>query len=100
MMQEDSLPEKRKRALEAFRAVLGPEYPMCWTVSKGDFSGREVAIDVFNVPVGMMMELLHRLRETRKKVQDFLGSDCLFIFHTPEATKEHYLDIVTELMKA
>jgi len=96
----DSLTEKRKRALDAFRAVLGWEYPMCWTVSKGDFSGRDVAIDVFNVPVDMQMELLRRLREIRKKIQDFLGSDCLFVFHTPEATKEHYLDIVTELLKS
>lgn len=89
--------ENRRLAIEAFRNALGPEYPACWTVSKGDFSGRETTIDVFNVPVGMQREFLRRLREARGIARGLIGSKCQFIFHTPEATAEHYKDLVEKL---
>lgn len=94
--------ENRRLAIESFRKVLGPAYPARWVdgkTSKGDFPCRDVAVDVFNVPVNEQRKLLKSLREARDMVPTLLGSRCLFLFHTPEATEKHYKDILAELTK-
>lgn len=87
----------RRLALVAIREALGPDFPARWVyerTSKGDFAGREAAVDVFNVPVKMQRELLRRTREAREIAKGLVGSSCLLIFHTPEATAAHYADVV------
>lgn len=92
-----SEPNNRQVVLEAFRAVLGRDYLACWTRSRGDFSGRDVTVDIFNVPAERQRELLRRLRSARDRAKDLIGSRCIFIFHSPRATREHYRELVAEL---
>ena len=82
--------ERRQQALGLVMQALAGKYPVRWTTCRGDFSGRETTMDVFNVPVGEQRSLLRQLRDVRPKLEDLIGSRCQFIFHTPEATKEHY----------
>lgn len=94
--------ENRRIVLEGFRRALGRKYPARWVddrTSKGDFSGRDMAVDVFNVPVEMQRKLLRRLEKVRDRAKGHVGSRCMFIFHTPKATKEHYSDLVRELQE-
>lgn len=94
--------ENRRLALAGFRKVLGSEFPCRWVddrTSKGDFDGREVGVDVFNAPANMSRTLLRRLDDARNIAQGLVGSRCIFIFHTPEATAEHYKDLVAEITK-
>ena len=83
-------PVDRKRALEIYQTAVGPEYPLRWTTSRGDFPGRDHAIEVFNVPVSEQRPLLRRANIVRDEADRLAGGRCNFIMHTPEATKEHY----------
>lgn len=95
--------ENRRLVIERFRKVLGPAFPAQWVddrTSNGDFEGREVGVDVFNVPVRISHQLLLRLEDARNTAKGLVGSRCIFIFHTPDATAEHYKDLVAELTKS
>lgn len=80
----------RDEALALVQAAFADRYPIRWTCSRGDFSGREVTFDVFNIPVKEHLPFLREARPLREKLQELVGSRCIFVFHTPEATKEHY----------
>lgn len=93
----------RRLALDAFRMVLGTEYPARWVDGRTallPFDGWNLSVDVFNVPSGMQRALLRLLAHARETARGLVGSRCVFIFHTPEATAEHYKDIVAELTKS
>lgn len=80
----------RNEALALVQEKFGDRYPIRWTTSRGDFSGREVTFDVFNIPVSKYKDFLREARPIREKLEELVGSRCIFVFHTPEATKEHY----------
>ena len=71
-------------------------YPLRWVDEKtslGDFDGREVAIDVFNIPVAEQIDFLTQLRQVRNKIREMIGHRCIFIFHSPESTRMHYANL-------
>ena len=91
-MKDDVLDAKRGQILLLFRATL-PNYPVRWADDRttlGDFEGREFALEIFNVPVEQQRSLYQHSRDLRKSSREILGSPILLIFHTPEATREHY----------
>jgi hypothetical protein len=82
--------ERRNQALALVQELFSDRYQIRWTCSQGDFSGREVTFDVFNIPVTEHRPFLREVEPLREKLTELTGSRCTFIFHTPEATKEHY----------
>ncbi len=89
--------------LDQFKDAMGSEYLARWAAlpppTQGDSSVIKAAVDVFNVPVDMQRELLKRLEPAREITRAILGTPALFMFHTPEATAEHYADVVAKLKK-
>jgi hypothetical protein len=68
-------------------------YPLRWAddqTSLGDFDGRDLAIDVFNIPPQEQPAFFSELRSIRKELQQRLGRTVTFVFHTPEATAQYY----------
>ena len=71
-------------------------YPLRWVdeeTSSGDFDGREVAIDVFNIPVTEQIAFLTQIRQVRNIIREMIGHRCIFIFHSPESTRMHYANL-------
>lgn len=66
-------------ALERFQKAM-PQYPLRWTTSLGDFSGREWAIEVFGVDVKEQRSFLQEIREVRREIEKEFGHAFLFIF--------------------
>jgi hypothetical protein len=91
---EEDLKRDRDRALRIYQTAIGPAYPLQWTTSRGDFSGREHAIEAFNVPVSEQRSLLRRANVVRDEADGLAGGRCIFIMHTPEATREHYAHLL------
>jgi hypothetical protein len=88
---------ERSDALWLLLSATQFEYPLRWVdeqTSKGDFDGREVSIDVFTIIPQRQREFLRVIREVRPRLQELIGSRCIFIFHSPEATKAHYSHLV------
>src|SRR4030067_695431 len=72
------------------------DYPLRWVdeeTSLGDFDGREVAIDVFNIHVAEQIDFLTLIRQVRDKIREMIGHRGVFIFHSPEATRMHYANL-------
>ena len=67
--------------------------------SRGDFEGREFAVDIFNVPTEQQEQIRRDLRSTRKAAQETLGKPIVLVFHTPEATAKHYRHVVETLSR-
>ncbi|HEY4706781.1 MAG TPA: hypothetical protein VII64_04915 [Thermodesulfobacteriota bacterium] len=68
-------------------------YPLRWADEKttlGDFDGREFSIDVFRIPISEQLTFLKSIRIIREEIRKIIGSRCLFIFHSPEATEQYY----------
>jgi len=86
--------DDRARALQIYQTAVGPKYPIRWTTSRGDFSGREHAIEAFNVPVREQRNILRSIAPVREEADRLAGGRCLFIMHTPEATREHYAHLL------
>jgi len=57
-----------------------PQYVFRWTDSRGDFNGREFAIDVFGVPLQQQLAFLKDIRDLREKFRGLVGHQCLFVF--------------------
>lgn len=87
-----SLPEKRSEVLSRFQEALRPRL-VRWTdemTSFGDFEGRDLTLELFDIPAGEQRDTLRRLRELRRRCEEILGATLLLVFHTPEATRAHY----------
>ncbi|MBI5562878.1 MAG: hypothetical protein HY894_08540 [Deltaproteobacteria bacterium] len=83
----------RMEAIRLLEEATGFEYPMRWVdeqTTMGDFDGREFTIDVFRVPPSEDFVFLSKIRAARDRIYKMIGSRCLFIFHSPEATRGHY----------
>jgi len=86
-------PEIRIEIIRLIENAVNYDYPLRWVdeeTSLGDFDGREVAIDVFNIHVAEQVDFLTRIRQVRNKIRELIGHRCVFIFHSPDATRIHY----------
>lgn len=63
-----------------YLSAMFPQYQFRSTESLGDFSGRDVAIDVFGVPLRSQKDFLRTVRPVQDNLKDMLGSRPLFIF--------------------
>jgi hypothetical protein len=77
-------------------------YPLRWTdekTSRGDFDGRDSAIEIFDVSASEQRAVRRRLRGVCKMAQSILGTPLVLIFHTPEATATYYQDLLVGLSR-
>lgn len=68
-------------------------YPVRWADEKttlGDFEGREFTIDVFRISPKDYRSFLATVEPVRERIKELVGDRCFFVFHTPEATEQHY----------
>ncbi|MBI5886171.1 MAG: hypothetical protein HZB85_06275 [Deltaproteobacteria bacterium] len=92
--------DMRFGTIRLLEEAIGFTYPLRWVDEKtsiGEFDGRDFAIDVFNISLAEQLNFLARIRDLRDKIHEMIGSRCLFIFHSPEATKRHYAHIFPRL---
>lgn len=90
----------RKEVLRLLEETIEFEYPMRWAdeqTTMGDFDGREFTIDVFDIPLTEDLVFLAKIRDVRNRIYEMIGSRCLFIFHSPEATQKYYAHIFPRL---
>ncbi len=87
----------RDEVLQLVKEATKNAYPLRWYDGHGDFDGREVTVDVFNIQPNMQLPFLRDIRGIRDWLKELVGSRCIFIFHTPAATREHYQQIVDSL---
>ncbi len=88
--------EKRDEVLSLFRDALETKL-VRWTdelTSAGDFEGRGLTLEIFDIPVDEQRETFRRLRELRHRSGEILGAAVLLVFHTPEATRAHYAELL------
>jgi hypothetical protein len=91
-----------RAAVLAFVQSRSEDYPVRWVdelTSKGDFDGREYALEFFSVPASEQSALRRRLRPVRKEAEDMLGRPIVLVFHTPEATAKHYEGVVRQNLR-
>lgn len=95
--------ERNGAAKAAILALFRAEgYLVRWTdehTSRGDFDGRDCAIEIFNVPTAEQRDVRRRIRSMRSVAEQLSGGPVMLIFHTPEATVKHYRHIVEGLSK-
>ena len=83
----------RKQVLHLIEEAVNYTYPIRWADEKttlGDFDGRDVAIDIFSILSADQARFLETIRPIRNDIKKTLGRNCIFIFHSPEATEKHY----------
>ncbi|HYO71131.1 MAG TPA: hypothetical protein VEU33_34125 [Archangium sp.] len=83
---------EREEIRRQVREIVG-DRPVRWTdhrTTKGDFSGRDWALEVFDVPDAEQPELSHRLWGFLKKLYAEKRLALLVLFHTPENTDRYY----------
>src|SRR4030066_2581058 len=89
-------PEIRIEIIRLIEDATNYNYPLRCVdeeTSLGDFDGREVAIDVFNIHVAEQIDFLTRIRQVRDKIREMIGHRGVFIFHSPESTRMHYANL-------
>jgi hypothetical protein len=87
--------EKKYEALHLLMKTTRFDYPMEWAADHsviGNFDGHEFAIDVFEILPQAQLEFLKAIRAVRPKLVELVGSRCIFLFHSPQATKAHYAE--------
>ena len=85
--------EIRKKVLHLIEEAVNYAYPIRWAdeeTTLGDFDGRDVAIEIFFIPATAQTKFLETIRPIRKEIKKIIGDDCIFIFHSEEATRIHY----------
>ncbi len=71
----------------------GFRYPLRWadgTTSLGDYEGRDLTVEVFDIPTRRQREFYRAIRQFREGMLRVHGRAITFIFHTPEATRQFY----------
>lgn len=89
----------REEIIQKLTELLDHKYFLRWVDHKttlGDFSGRDWAIDVFNVPVKKKHELYRLTGDFRTVLYRKYGISVMLISHTPEATEEFYSHLVPD----
>lgn len=85
--------EQKRHALQRLDLLTGFRYPLRWAdevTSLGDYDGRDLTIQVFNIPSERQREFHRSLREFRSELRREFGKPITFVFHTPEATRQYY----------
>jgi hypothetical protein len=83
---------EREEIRQQVREIVGNR-PLRWTdhrTTKGDFPGRDWALEVFDVPDAEQRELSHRLWGMLTRLWDERHVALLVLFHTPENTDRYY----------
>src|SRR4030066_2241522 len=89
-------PQIRIEIIRLIEDATNYDYPLRCVdeeTSLGDFDGREVAIDVFNIHVSEQIDFLTRIRQVRNKIREMIGHRGVFIFHSSESTRMHYANL-------
>lgn len=86
----------RDIVLALFRASAGIYLPR-WTddlTSRGDFDGRDYAIELFNVAASEQRPLRRALREVLRRAEGLCNRPITLLFHTPDATARYYQEVI------
>jgi len=81
--------------------MSGFRYPLRWADERttlGDFEGRELTVDVFNIPLNEQNDLYRKLRPLRNELRFELAQRIVFVFHSPEETTRHYSSLFPRLI--
>ena len=93
----------RQEALQRLAEATGFRYPLAWTdnwTTLGDYDGRDLAIEVFNIPSNRQRAFFGVLSQGRRELADEFGRPVVFVFHTPEVTARYYGHLFAELRGA
>ena len=88
----------KNKVIELIENAINYAYPVRWVDEKtslGDFDGMEYAIDVFRIPSSEQLLFLSSIERVKGQIREILGENCLFIFHTPSATRKYYSHLCT-----
>lgn len=94
---------KREEVLQRLAVATGFRYPLRWADDRttlGDYDGRDLTIEVFNISSNRQRAFFGELRQLRRELEDEFGRPVTFIFHTPEVTARHYAHLFAELRGA
>lgn len=83
----------KTEAVRTLEFQTGFRYPLRWadgTTSLGDYDGRDLTIEVFDIPTRRQREFYRAIRQLRDTMLRVHGRAVTFIFHTPEATRQFY----------
>jgi len=89
--------------LQRLAAATGFRYPLAWTDDRttlGDYDGRDLTIEVFNIPSNRQRAFFGELSQRRRELADEFGRPVVFIFHTPKVTARYYGHLFAELRGA
>jgi len=90
----------RAEILRRLAMAIGFRYPLRWADERttlGDYEGRDLTIEVFNIPSARQREFFRELRQHRRELQEILGRPVTFVFHTPQVTKQYYSHLFAEV---
>jgi hypothetical protein len=90
----------RAEILQRLAIAVGFRYPLRWADERttlGDYEGRDLTIEVFNIPSARQRGFFHEIRQHRRELQEMLGRPVTFVFHTPEVTKQYYSHLFAEV---
>ena len=83
----------RQRTLRRLALATRFEYPLRWAdeqTTLGDYEGRDLTLEVFNIPSERQRAYYRKLRSIRHELREELGKRVTLVFHTPEATVRYY----------
>jgi hypothetical protein len=92
-----------REAIRKRVAEIAGGRPVRWTDSRttmGDFSGRDWALEVFDLSFEDYNALFPRFSELRREVRARLGEALTILFHSPEDTQKYYAWIHSEQQSA
>ena len=88
-----------REAIRKRVAEIAGGRPVRWTDSrttKGDFPGRDWALEVFDLSFEDYEKLSPRFWELKQEIRARLGHNITVLFHTPENTEKYYSWIHSE----
>lgn len=95
--------DSRNPHLLEFCRAIGFLYPMRWAddeTTLGDFDGRGQTIDVFNLQADRQRQFFRDTRAGRRALEASIGAALTLVFHTPDATSQHYGHLFPKLSGA
>ena len=83
----------RDKTILDINVLTGWRYPLRWhdeRTSLGDFDGKDLTIEVFNISPEEQLDFLEKTWRIQFEVRNQCGRRPTFVFHSVEATEEHY----------